>query len=195
MRRPAGPALHPNGPRLPALFLALAVLFAFAPAAVQAQVSREYQVKAVFLFNFAQFVEWPPRAFGGDQEALVIGVLGHDPFGAYLDEAVRGETVHGRPLRIERFRRAEDIRTCHVLYVSRSEAARLPQILSALRGREILAVSDVEGFAGRGGAIQFVTERNKVRLRINVDAARAAALTISSKLLRPAEIVSTGGGK
>lgn len=179
--------------RLPPLLL-FALGFALAPAAsAQGPVSREYQVKAVFLFNFAQFVEWPAAAFGGEQAPLVIGLLGDDPFGAYLDEAVRGETVHGRPLRIERYQRVEEIRTCHVLYVSRSEAGRLPQILAALRGREILAVSDVDGFAGRGGAIQFIMERNKVRLRINVDAARAAALTISSKLLRPAEIVSTGG--
>src|SRR5882762_3409674 len=60
--------------------------------------SRENQVKAVFLFNFAQFVEWPPEAFPEAQTPLVIGVLGEDPFGGFLDETVRDEKVNNRPL-------------------------------------------------------------------------------------------------
>ena len=66
--------------------------------AAQTPRASEYQIKAVFLFNFAQFVDWPPGAFPDSTAPLVIGVLGDDPFGPYLDETVRGETVRGRPL-------------------------------------------------------------------------------------------------
>jgi hypothetical protein len=71
--------------------------------------AREYQVKAVFLFNFAQFVHWPPQAFPEAQAPLVIGVLGDDPFGSSLDDAVRGELVNNHPLVIQRYRRVEDV--------------------------------------------------------------------------------------
>ena len=152
----------------------------------------EYQLKAVFLFNFAQFVEWPPQAFPDRQAPLVIGVLGEDPFGAYLDETVRDEKVNNRPLAVQRYRRVEEIKSCHVLFISRSETDRLEQILAGLKGRSILTVGDAEGFAQQGGMIRFVNEKNKIRLRINLDAAKAAKLTISSKLLRPAEIVNPG---
>jgi hypothetical protein len=158
----------------------------------QTKPAPEYQLKAVFLFNFAQFVDWPPQAFPDAQSPLVIGVLGEDPFGAYLDETVRGEKVNSRPLVVQRYRRAEEIKTCHVLFVSRSEADRLGEILASLKGRTILTVGDTEGFAGHGGMIRFLTEKNKIRLRINLEAAKAANLTISSKLLRPAEIVGPG---
>ena len=154
----------------------------------------EYQLKAVFLYNFAQFVDWPPRAFSNEQSPLVIGVLGEDPFGASLDEAVRGETVNGRSLVVQRFHRVEEVGACHVLFVSRSESGRLEHILARLRGRSILTVSDADGFTEFAGMIRFVTENNKIRLRINVEAARAADLTISSKLLRPAQIVSNPKG-
>ncbi len=154
----------------------------------------EYQLKAVFLYNFAQFVDWPPRAFPNEQTPLVIGVLGDDPFGASLDEAVRGETVNGRSLVVQRFHRVEEVGACHVLFVSRSESGRLEHILAHLRGRSILTVSDADGFTEFAGMIRFVTENNKIRLRINVEAARAADLTISSKLLRPAQIVSSAKG-
>ena len=152
----------------------------------------EYQLKAVFLFNFAQFVEWPASAFPNSQTPLVIGVLGEDPFGPYLDETVRGETVHDRPLVVRRYRSVEEITTCHILFISRREDRRLKGILDSLRGRSVLTVSDADRFATRGGMIRFVTDRNRIRFRINLEAARAASLTLSSKLLRPAEIVPVG---
>jgi YfiR/HmsC-like len=161
--------------------------------AAQSPAAPEYRLKAVFLFNFAQFVEWPASAFPEPDSPLVIGVLGEDPFGAYLDETVRGETVNDRPLTVRRYRQVEEIGGCHILFVSRSEQGRLGEILDSLKGRSVLTVSDANGFASRGGMIGFVTEENRIRLRVNLEVARAANLTISSKLLRPAQIVSTRG--
>lgn len=152
----------------------------------------EYQVKAVFLFNFAQFVDWP-RAASPDSAPLVIGILGDDPFGRVLDGTVRGERLGTRPFAVRRFARVEDIGACDILFISRSEGSRVEPIVATLHDRTILTVSDISGFATRGGMIQFVTDKNRIRLRINVDAARAARLTISSKLLRLAEIVPTQG--
>jgi hypothetical protein len=93
---------------------------------------------------------------------------------------------------VDRYRRLEDIKNCHVLFVSRSEANRLDEIVSALRGRSILMVGEANGFADRGGMIQFVTQENRIQLRINLAAAKAANLTISSKLLRPATVINSG---
>ena len=152
--------------------------------------SREYQIKAVFLFNFAQFVEWPPRAFASANSPIVIGVLGENPFGEYLDETVRGEKVENRPLEVQRYLQVDEIKTCHVLFISRSEASRLDQILVSLKDRSILLVGDGDDFVQRGGMIRLATNQSKIRVSINVDAAKAANLTISSKLLRAAELVT-----
>jgi hypothetical protein len=152
---------------------------------------REYQLKAVFLFNFAQFVHWPPETFPTSQTPFVIGVLGDDPFGPSLDEAVRGEQANNHPLVIQRYRRVEDIGDCQVLFISQSESAQLEQIFNRLKGRSILTVGDADEFTRRGGMIRFVTEKNRVRLRVNLEVAKASHLAISSKLLRPAEIVTT----
>lgn len=164
----------------------LAVAFA-EPAALT-----EYQIKAVFLFNFTRFIEWPPAAFATATSPIVIGVLGEDPFGQALDEAARGEKINGRTLIVQRYRTLADVPACHILFVSRSETARLDEIIAALKTRSVLSVSDAVGFTAQGGMIRFVTEKNRVRLRINLAAAKAAQLTLSSKLLRPAEIVGPG---
>ena len=155
--------------------------------------SPEYQVKAVFLFNFAQFVEWPPESFADAAAPFVIGVLGTDPFGSTLEGAVRGETLNGRSFVIERYRSVTEVRHCQILFISRSEAAHIEEIGVALAGQSILTVSDVEGPAQHGVMIRFIAENNRIRLRINVDAAKAAGLSISSKLLRPAELVTSAG--
>ena len=172
--------------------LLLGWLLACASTEARTAVAREYQLKAVFLFNFAQFVAWPPTAFEKPDSPLIIGVLGEDPFHGTLDDTVRGEKIEGHPIAVERYRRLDDLHPCHVLFVCKSEFGRLDQILAALKGQPVLTVGDVEGFAARGGMIRFVNDNNKVRFRINVEAAKAASLTISSKLLRPADIVTPG---
>jgi len=158
----------------------------------QERLTREYQVKAVFLFNFTQFVEWPPEAFATADTPFVIGVLGKDPFGPYLDAAVNKEYVQGHPLIVERYATLADIRRCHVLYVSLSSKQGFRQILDAVKSKPVLTVSDAEGFAKAGGMIQFYNDKSRIRLRINVGPVSDSKLIISSKLLRLAEIIPAG---
>jgi hypothetical protein len=155
-------------------------------------ISDEYRIKAVFLFNFAQFVEWPPTAFSTKDAPLVIGVIGPDPFGAYLDDLVAGEKVRAHPLVVRRPVAPEEIAACHILFVSRSESAALGPILRSLGRRSILTIGDADNFTREGGMVRFVTENGKIRLRINVDAAKACGLTVSSKIIRPATVVTAG---
>jgi hypothetical protein len=154
----------------------------------------EYEVKAVFLFNFSQFVSWPPAAFDRSDAPMVIAVLGTDPFGRELDAIVKGERVGAHPLEVRRYRHVSEIKDCHILFIDRSEAAELGEIVQTLRGRSILTVSDIDDATRAGVMIGLVTQSDRIRLRINVAAARAGGLTISSKLLRPAQIVGPTEG-
>jgi hypothetical protein len=159
---------------------------------LNAQVSKEYQIKAVFLWRLAQFVEWPTNAFASAQAPITIGVLGDNPFGEALDLAVRDETAHGRKLVVRQSDRIEDIRSCHLLYISRSEARRASAVTSALAGKPVLTVSDVDGFADLpNGMIQFVTVQSRVTFRINLEAAKAAGLVLDARLLRMAEVIKS----
>ncbi len=146
----------------------------------------EYQVKAAFLFNFAKFVEWPDKAFANAKSPIYIGVLGDDPFGGTLDQIVEGETVQERKLIIKRSRQVEDLKGCHLLFISKSEKARIAQILTAVDDASVVTVSEVEGFARRGGVINFFIADDKVRFEVNADTARHKGLKISSQLLRVA---------
>ncbi len=190
---PAGKRLAAWG--IPVAWILGSALGLAPPSSLAAQAARpsEYQVKAVFLFNFAQFVDWPPDAVPDSQAPFIIGVLGSDPFGDLLDATVRGERRGRQSFVVRRYQRIEDVKTCDILFISRPDADRVQDLLADLKARPILTVSDADGFAEHGGMIGFVTDRNRIRVKINLAVAQAAHLTISSKLLRVAEIISPPG--
>jgi hypothetical protein len=176
------------------LLLAAALCAMPGAGAWSAAPTGEYQVKAAYLFNFGQFVEWPASTYDSPSAPFVIGILGEDPFGSILDDVVRGESLGGHPLVVRRFRDAGDIGDCNILFIGRGEAGRLERILQQLRGRHVLTVTDVPGAESRAAIITLLTENNRIRMRINVAEARANELVISSKLLRPAEVVGNEAG-
>jgi YfiR/HmsC-like len=149
----------------------------------------EYQVKAVFLFNFARFVDWPALAFVNDSAPFNICVYGADPFGPGLDSVVQGESVGGRAFAIRRLRDTNELHDCQILYIARDAADEMGDILAALGQQSTLTVSDLDTTTRQKVMVRLMTVGGKIRLRVKVDAARAAHLTISSNLLRSAEIV------
>ena len=168
---------------------ALGVVVALLATAPALPAPGEYQVKAVFLFNFARFVEWPAVTFVSADAPFTLCVYGDDPFGADLDTVVRGESAGGRPIVVRRIHDLPDVGQCQIVYISGSADRELESVVAALDRRATLTVSDVEGAARRGAMIRMMTVAGKIRLSINIDAVRASHLTVSSNLLRAAEVV------
>jgi YfiR/HmsC-like len=169
--------------------LLLAVVAGSEPARAQSDSSREYQIKAAFLFNFAQFVKWPENSFTSTDAPFCIGVLGEDPFGSVLDGTVQGETISNHRLIVVRAQRIEDLKECQMIFVSRSEGGHIGEILAQLESRPVLTVSEVESFAHDGGDIDFYLSDGKVRFEINPQSAQKCGLRISSQLLTLGRIV------
>jgi hypothetical protein len=151
--------------------------------------SSEYQVKAVFLFNFTHFIDWPDFAFESPYSTFNIGIIGPDPFGPYLDAAVEGERIGTHVIKVNRYTKLSDIKNCHILYIASQDPDEVRSILEAVKGKNILTVSDTPNFIRWGGMIRFYTEQSRIRLQINNTLARSAELKISSKLLRVAQVI------
>ena len=166
---------------------------AFPVTAGQEHTLVESQVEAAFLYNFAKFIEWPDDTFQSEKSPIVICVFGHDSMVTILDEVVRGKTISGRDLAVRRENETSSLRGCQVVFVDEQENKRLPLILGSLAGSSALVVGESEGFAERGGTVQFFLEDNKLRFAINVDATGRAHLKLSSRLLALARIVHDNG--
>ena len=169
------------------------------------------EIKAGYLLNFVEFVEWPSAAFADHKSPVVVGVMGQDPFGAELDK-LQGKVIKSRKLQIRRFkgalefrgeetpgrrqdnlarkqaRKLAELKSCHILFISPSERNHLPMILKSLKGASVLTVSETEAFMREGGIINFLNDGDRP-IEINPDAADRARLKISSKLLSLAKIV------
>jgi len=182
--------------RLTILIVALSVSLSWAPGALaqdrDSSDSSEYLIKAGFIFNFAKFVEWPPTTFAQPDSPIVIGILGTDPFGAIIDQIVQDKKIGGRGFVVKRLKWGadpKDLRECKILFVGASERLHIDELVQIVRGLPILTVGETPGFAEHGGVIRFVLEDNRVRFEVNVEAARQAGLTISSRLLTLARII------
>jgi hypothetical protein len=142
----------------------------------------EHEIKAAYLFQFGRYIEWPP---GQEPAGFVICVLGRDPFGGALDEIVKGKLISGHSVGTKRIFAPADVQDdCQVIFVSPSEEDRLPAIFNTLKGSTVLTVGDGAAFTQRGGMVGFVVTDRKVRFVVNLAAAEAAQLKLSSQLLR-----------
>lgn len=187
---PIPPGSHSTGlPRLPATFLVFSALLLAAAASVGAV--DEYQVKAAFLYNFANFVEWPSTAFKTDKDPMQICVLGVNPFGRSLVDLLKGKTVSGRPIAVADIADSNHASACHIVFVSSSEGKRARDILKGLPATGVLTVGETNGFASEGGMVNFTREEGRLRFEINPTIAVDARLRISSRVLQLARIVKS----
>jgi hypothetical protein len=182
--------------RIGILIIALSVSLSWAPGALaqdrDSSNSSEYLIKAGFIFNFAKFVDWPPTTFAQPDSPIVIGILGTDPFGAIIDQIVQDKKIGGRGFVVKRLKWGtdlKDLKECKILFVGASERVHIDELVQIVKGLPILTVGETPGFAEHGGVIRLVLEDNRVRFEVNVDAARQAGLTISSRLLTLARII------
>ena len=171
------------------LVLSGTLLLPPAPAAAQSEDDAEYRLKMAFLYNFAQFVYWPPEAFGSPSAPLTMCVAGQNPFQGEIQQGLRGRMAGGHPIEIRKLKPNDDPRGCHMIFVPAGDRKLSEKILAAVKGSKTLTVGESRGFADMGGIINLMPEQNKLRFEINLDAAQRTQLKISSKLLALAKIV------
>jgi hypothetical protein len=152
--------------------------------------TREYEIKAAYLYNFLNYVEWPDQSLPPAGGAITIGVVGENPFGPSLGP-LNGKQIKGRTVAVKEVSAPAELKACQILFISQSEKDRYPRILESVKDSRTLTVSEIDGFAERGGIINFIYERNRVRFEINAEAARSKGLTISSELLKLARLVKS----
>ncbi len=149
----------------------------------------EIHVKALFLLNFAKYVDWPPHAFATADDSVAIGLIGEEKLGAELARTVEGKTVAGRRIAIQPIEKDDDLAKCHILFIAGSDRRRLGEILEKIKGLPVLTVGEADQFMEQGGVINFVKREGKVRLEINLAASRQARLGLSARLLSVADVV------
>lgn len=177
-------------------FTAAAIAVVWSSSAVFAQppsgevIDREYDLKAVFLYKFGRYVEWPNGGPGNADEAFIIGIIGPDPFGKTLDYIAATQKINGSKIVVYRWRNISEIGPCHILFMPRTLDARTQRAaIEAVANQHVLLVGETPGFCQQGGVINFFIAENNVKFEISLKAAERQQLTISSSLLKLAKLV------
>ncbi len=163
--------------------IAMVCLAAVALAPRQARAADEYEIKAAFVINFLQFVQWPAGSFNSAKAPIVVATLGGDPFHGMLESNCVGEVVGGRTVVVKHFAHASDFQPCQVLFVASGYESDLATVLQHA-GPGLLTIGETADFIRQGGIIGFYTDNNHVRFEISSTATTRAKLQISAKLLR-----------
>jgi hypothetical protein len=166
----------------------LAALVLLWSAPVGAQGVTAPMLKAAFLYNFANFAEWPVGALAPAQP-LSLCVVGDNAVADALTQTIKGRKVDNHELTVEVLKADGPIRWCHLLYVSGLDSKQAGQLLDVLKNSPAFTVSDGERFAEMGGVAQLILENDRMRFAVNVAAAQRAQIKISSKLLTLAKII------
>ena len=172
------------------VWLCVAILCAvIAVARADEAVTKEYQLKAAFLYNFTKFVEWPALSFASADSPIVIGIYRSNPFGGELEKIVSGRKVNGHKIVVAQVPSPAAGRQTHILFVGAAQDSKLNEVKGALNGTAVLTVGESEAFARQGGMVTFSLKNDSLRFSINNDSAQKAGLKISSQLqklaLRP----------
>jgi hypothetical protein len=166
--------------------LLLAFLFIFVPPAGAQEPLRlqEQKIKAGLIYNFIKHASWP----GGDSGEILICLLGGDPLDGYL-YPLEGRTAQQRRIEIREIESADDAKGCDFLFVDTNQSRNLDAALAMLRGKPVLTASDMAGFAGRGGMIEFTRENRRIGILINRQALEAAGISVDNRLLKVARLL------
>ena len=171
----------------------LAALLWQGAAAAQDQATDPARVEAAFLRNFARYVTWPTRAFASERSPWQICLLGRNQFDNALEATFQGRTEHGRAFEVVRVTRLDQLpAACQIVFVDLPLAAERRAALAELKKQPILTVGRAPEFLEEGGVIRLMAGE-RIEMSINLDQARAATLTIPSKMLEISrEVVENG---
>jgi hypothetical protein len=150
--------------------------------------SKEQLVKAAFIYNFTQFVDWPPEAFDKDDSPLIVAMIGDDSLAGALDKAMENKTAGTRPIVVKHFATLDDLGPCHLLFVPSSQDSNLAALFDKIKGKPILTVGESDAFMPAGGTMHLFLEDGKMRFEVNSDAFDANKLHPSAKLMSLARI-------
>lgn len=170
-------------------FACAALLSALPGSRAAAQAPDASGIKADMVCNLAKFVQWPEGVIAQNRGQLVVAILGEDDLAGTLASVLSTRNVNGKPIFVRFARRPQDCKGAQLVYIASSESAHVDDILAALKGLPTITLSDMDGFAQKGGMVNFTGVPPRVRFEISLARAEQAGLRISSRLLAIAHVV------
>ena len=148
------------------------------------------QIRAAFIYNLANFVDWSAEDGRKDEHTFVIAVIGDDEILSNLKILLKDEHIKGKAMEVKRYASITDVSDCQILYVGASTTENMIHILKATTDNSTLTVGASDGFINLGGMVNLRYQKRRMKIEINLDAAQKVGINFNAKLLKLATIVN-----
>lgn len=139
------------------------------------------RLKSVFIYNFTRYIDWPADYKAG---TFVINMYGTNAsMLAELNKMALTKTVGAQKIEIKNTTTLDGIGKCNILYVTPEVTTPISEIISKIKGKATLLVTEQPGLAKKGSAINFVVVDNRQKFELNQTNAEKNNLKVSSSLL------------
>ena len=176
------------------LLLLLATLLFGVRVEAQAPMG-ESQVKAMFVYNFLKFVEWPSNPSVGARDPFVVLIIGEGETADATERFLESKTIGERPLVVRRIRWDQSVAGARAVFVLERDERKLHRVLEAADAAGVLTIGEGESFTTSGGVIGLLVEDRRMRFDVDTSAAQSAGLRVSSKLLALTRVVRSSTGR
>lgn len=142
--------------------------------------AQDDKFKALFVYKFTKYVEWPAAKQSGD---FVIGVLGETPIISELKSFTAKKTVGAQPIRVEKLLSVDDYAKCNILVVTTKASSQISEVVEAVKGKGVLVVTDKQGMASDYSGINFIKVDGQQNFEISKAHLADQGVKISKNLL------------
>ncbi|HNZ36418.1 MAG TPA: YfiR family protein [Candidatus Marinimicrobia bacterium] len=165
------------------LILSFSFIYANLPFNSESEIN---DLKAAFIYNFTKYITWPDLE---RNKVFFIGVIGNSDIVNSLRRVAEKKFVKNIPIRVAHYQSVDDLRYCHILFISASEKNQLDPILAKLKKRKTLTIGDTPGFCESGVMINFFMQEDRLKFEMNLAKLESAGLKASSQIKKLARIV------
>jgi hypothetical protein len=151
----------------------------------------EQLLKVVFFERFTRFIEWPASKIQDSSKPFIIGTIGSGDLISLLNQVYKNKTIKNKAVQIKQVTDLSDIDECHIIFLSELEKDKLLEILSYIRNKPILSISDADGYGEYGVIINFYDDKQKVSYEINQSAFSGTGLSLSYLLLQNGKVITS----
>ncbi len=142
--------------------------------------AQDEKFKALFIYNFTKYIEWPQEKRSGD---FVIGVYGNNPIAKELEIIAQKKMVGSQKLIIKQVDGVSACMGCHILYIPENKSSIVETIMNSISQQGIVLITDKTGFAKSYSGINFVNINGKQQFEINKKHIENQGATVNSGLL------------
>ena len=142
--------------------------------------AQDEKFKALFMYNFTKYIEWPQAKQSGD---FVIGVIGNSAIVGELETIAQKKTVGAQTIKVKQISSADDVTKLHIVYVTEDKSGEAAALAGKVKGKGVVLITDKPGFAKSTSGINYIKKDGKPNFEVSSTHLNEEGVKVSAQLM------------